>query len=318
VTRLALIGLGRWGTNIARTLQELPECRLEYVCDPTATAVGEAQILRDWHELLDKKLDGVLVATPGTTHFDIARPFIEQGIATFIEKPLTTKLAEAEQLQQVAHKHGTIVMVGHVHLYNLAWQRAKEVALEAGAIRQIMTEGMNNGPYRDDMSALWDWAPHDVALILDLVQAMPQAVQAWGFRPLNRALHDTVIFKLTFPNNLETLSLVSWLAPEKRKKVTIIGEKDAVVFDDTAEKKVILYQGMSPTIKDEAVTRQEPQLSYPEYVVEPPLQRELAAFIEAITTKAPPLANIDHGVEVIKIIAAAEHSLALDGKPINL
>lgn len=285
---LALIGVGRWGKNIQRTLENYPGVKL---------------VLADQDDL-----DGVLIATPGSTHAAIARPFIERSIATFIEKPLTTSVADALALQKAAQKSDALIMVGHVHLYNPAYVLTKQLTSEAGAIQQLHFEGMNNGPRRDDMSALWDWAPHDIAMALDMLGAHPLTIQAWGIESLRpgKNLYDTAFIKLTFPKNIIVTCHVSWLFPEKRKRLTVITGGDMIVFDDTAKQKVTLYQNKGA------------EISHPAYSPQPPLKRELDAFIASIKTKQPPLTDLNQGVKVVQIIAKAEESMKKEGRIIEL
>lgn len=130
---------------------------------------------------LASQVDAVVVATPGSTHAAVALPFIRQGVPTFIEKPMATSLSDASRLCRAVDKSGTTVFVGHIHLYNEAFLKMKELAKEAGKIRTVHFEGMNDGPIRDDMSVLWDWGPHGVSMILDLLGKKPTHVQGWGY-----------------------------------------------------------------------------------------------------------------------------------------
>ena len=302
--RLALIGTGRWGTNIARTLRTIPGCHL----------VGVET--RGWRKLLQSPdLDGVLIATPGSTHAAIALPFIEGGIATFIEKPLTTKLSDALRLERAARRSGALIFVGHVHLYNPAYLAAKNLAKRAGPIRYIVAEGMNNGPFRDDLSALWDWAPHDVALCVDLLRSVPRAVRAWSVRTLRPRTHldDFAVVECAFPKNIHSFLMESWLMPEKRKRLTIVGTRDTVVFDDTAEQKVTLFAGMGPRVRGKAVERREPRISYPTYASDPPLQIELKEFLASIRSSRKHLTNLTQAVDTIRVLEAAERSIERGG-----
>lgn len=305
---LALIGAGRWGANIRRTLEGLPRCRLKYV------------ETRDWRPLLRAPhLDGVLIATPGSTHAQIALPFLERGIATFIEKPLTTSLSDARALQRAAARSGALVFVGHVHLYNPAYAATKRAARRAGRLRFIFGEGMNNGPYRMDMSCLWDWAPHDLALALDLLRTKPVAVQAQAaslLRP-RRTLHDVGSVRVRFANGTEFCGVYSWLAPTKRKRLTIVGKIDTIVFDDTAEQKVAVYRGLGPRVRGRAVTRQEPAVEYPPYGSTPALTAELRAFLTCIRTGRLPRSDLDQGLATVRILDAAERSITSGGRWIS-
>lgn len=306
---LALIGAGRWGTNIRRTIERLPAARLVAVRT------------REWRDLLRRDdLDGVLIATPASTHAHIALPFIERGISTFIEKPLTVNLPDALRLQRVAARRRALVFVGHVHLYNPAYQTLKSLLPHLGRIRWVLGEGMNNGPFRDDISCLWDWAPHDLAMALDLFGETPTAVRASGttlLRPKTR-LHDVATLELRFPQGKRFLGVYSWLAPEKRKKLTVVGARDTIVFDDAAEHKVSLYERMGPTVRRGAVTRQEPRATHPPYADTPSLTAELSAFLAMIRTKRPPPSPLAQGLQTIEILDAAERSMAAGGREVQV
>lgn len=318
--RLALIGLGRWGSNIARTISVNSRCEVVVICDPHATneqieplfAGKKTPEIISSPEILHTRsdIDAVLIATPGSTHASTALPFIEKGLPVFIEKPLTTTLADAESLQAAAEKSGSLVFVGHIHLYNGAYQKVKELLPTLGDIRHLAFEGMNNGPYRSDMSALWDWAPHDIAMALDLLQTKPSEIKGWNFELLRpgKNLPDVAIAALTFPQNISVTLHINWISPEKRKKLTIIGEKSSLVFDDTAEKKITLYENMGPTVTEQTVERQEPAVSFPEYDKTSPLEKEMVAFLHMIEAKQPPLTSISQAVEVVRIIEGLERA----------
>lgn len=306
---LALIGAGRWGKNIERTLRELSGARLKYV------------ETRRWRSLLRARdVVGVLIATPASTHARIAIPFLERGIPAFIEKPLTSTLREARRLKRAANRSGALVFVGHVQLYNPAYAVAKRAARRAGRIRLLVGEGMNNGPFRDDISALWDWAPHDLAMALDLLGARPVAVRAMGaavLRPRTR-LDDLATIAVRFSNGTEFLGTYSWLSPVKRKRLTIVGSRDTIVFDDTSERKVAVYEGMGPTVSGGEVRRAEPRVTFPKYPTTPALDAELRAFVAMVRTKRRPRSDLAQGLATIRILDAAETSLRVRGAWVRL
>ncbi len=291
--KLVLVGLGKWGKNIKKTLEELPDFAGGFV---------EA-----------KEAEAVIVATPGSTHAEVALPFIKQGLPVFIEKPMTTSLRDALRLEKATRQHGgraSLVFVGHLHLYNPAFLKAKELVKKAGKIRYVSFEGMNWGPFRSDMSAMWDWAPHDIAMALELF-GKSTSIQAWGE-------YDWATLKLETPSQVSPLVRgrsrrgqnffitihVSSLSSEKRKKMMVAGEKYSVIFDDTADQKVSIYE--------------RGQVSYPSYEKTMPLTAELTAFIQMIKTKKKPKTDIQNGVEVVRILDAAERSMKKNGKPVKL
>lgn len=307
--RVAVIGTGRWGQKIIATLEKLTEATLLYI------------ETYNYQKLLTKKdIDAVIVATPGSTHAKIALPFIEQGLPVFIEKPMTTSLADAKRLEKAAQKSGSLVFVGHIYLYNPAYKKTKELVKKIGRIRYLYGEGSNNGPYRKDISAVWDWAPHDIAMMLDLVGGNPISVQAWGvsfLRPETK-LYDIGYLKLIFPDGVTGFIFNSWLFPEKRKRVTIVGEKNSVVFDDTAEQKITLYKNMGPVVKKKKgvaeILRKESKIIHPPYTGDMPLTLELKAFFQNIRLKEKPRTGIADGIAVVEVLEAAEKSIVQGGQ----
>lgn len=306
--RIAVIGKGRWGKNIIATLEKLPEAAIAYI------------ETKNYKKLLTKKdIDAVVIATPASTHTDIALPFIKQGFPVFIEKPMTASLADAKRLKAAAQKSGSLVFVGHIHIYNPAYKKAKELVKKIGRIRFLYGEGSNNGPYRNDVSAMWDWAPHDIAMMLDIIGSKPVSVQAWGISTLRpkTKLHDAAYIKLTFQDGIIGLIFNSWLFPEKRKRLTIVGEKSTIVFDDTAEQKIIFYKNMGPLLKKKKgaveVLRKEPEVIRPPCSGDSPLTLELKAFLNSIKTKEKPKTGINEGVAVVEVLEAAEKSIAQSG-----
>lgn len=311
--RIAVIGSGRWGKNIIRTLREDPRCVVAYI-----ETGGYKKLLKH------KDVDAVVVATPGSTHAQVALPFIKLGLPVFIEKPFTTSLVDAQKLLAAAKKSGSQLFVGHLHLYNSAYLKTKELSKKLGKIRFLYGEGSNNGPYRDDMSALWDWAPHDVVMMLDLVGNKPHTVKAWGvssLRPKSK-LHDVAAVELTFPGNIVGMIFNSWLFPEKRKKLTVVGTKSSIVYDDTAAQKVTLFEGMGPLVEKKGkvtlVTKQDPAVSYPTYAPDLSLTAELAAFVRMVKTKKHPKTDGAQGLAVVEVLDAAECSIRSGGRPVRI
>lgn len=306
--RIAVIGEGRWGKNIIKTLGSMPECTVAYT------------VTRDYKKLLKQTdIDAIVVATPPSTHANIALPFIKRGLPVFIEKPLTASAADAEKLLAASREHRASVFVGHIHLYNPAYAVAKKEIARAGKLRMLIGEGGSNGPFRDDYSAMWDWAPHDLSMMLDIA-GMPTAVQAWGealTRPKSR-LHDFTLMRLLFPGGAVGVIHSSKISPEKRRKFTAVGAKHSVIYDDTAEKKVTVFRNAGPTVSKKKVTANQPELSHPEYESASPLALELEVFVRMVKTKKKPLSSLESGVQVVHILEAAEQSIAAGGKIVKI
>ena len=291
--RLAVVGAGRWGSVVARVLGTIPQCELAY------------QVTREWRELLAKDdIDGIIIATPPSTHAAIGLPFIRKGVPVFIEKPLTLDMKDARALAAAAKKSRSAVFVGHIHLFNPAYVAAKKLAKNT---RLVLSENAGPGPHRPDYSAMWDYGSHGVYLLLDVVGMMPKKVSALAsttLRPKTK-LWDSAHLKLEFKNGVVGYILCSSLSPQKRSRLTMVGEKRTVVYDDILpEQKVTLYENGGAT--------------NPPYTPAQPLTRELEAFITTIQKKSKPSAGILEGLAVVRVLEAAERSIRAGGKAVNI
>jgi len=307
---LALIGAGKWGAILRKNIENMSSATLAY------------QASRQWRELLAKEdIDGVIIATPPSTHAEIALAWIAKGIPVFIEKPMALSSRDAKQIVASAKEYDVPVQVGHVHLYNSAFQKAKEISRDVGAIRFLIGEGSNNGPYREDYSALWDWASHDISVMLSVMGEMPRQVSAWGAsstRP-GTTLWDSAHLSLTFPSGTIGYITSSWLHPVKKNRLTIIGEESSIIYDDVlTENKVTLYEHMGPQVEGTTITLQEPAISYPSYEVGAPVMRELEAFIDTIQNKTLPVSDAVLGAQVVLILEKVEESILKSGLPVSL
>lgn len=304
MTRLALYGSGRWGSAILRTLERMAD-------------VTVAVVARDQRPPAD--IDGVIIATPISTHARLARPFIERGIPVYIEKPVTGSVEDARQLLAAAERADSLVHVGHIHLHNPAFVRARELAAGLGRIRYLYFEGTNNGPARKDASVLWDWLPHPLSMALSLLGATPCSAQAWGIcslRPQDATLCDVAMSKYEFDSGATLLCTVNWLAPEKRTALSVVGEKSSLVYTDTAAHSIALYEGMGPSVDGDNVYHHAPAITYPEYVKAAPLERELSAFITAIEHGSRDRSQLAFAVTIVELIAAAEQSMTRGGQTV--
>lgn len=289
--KVALIGVGRWGKNIRRTLGEVDGVE-------TVAFNRNAPLPR----MVKKRgIEAVIVATPASTHAQVALPYLKADLPVFIEKPLAASLKDA---REIARAGQNTVMVGHIHLYNPAFVKAKETAEKIGPVRYIRFEGMNNGPVREDVPAWWDWGPHGVSLITDVLGENPSHVQAWSFlKPASgRKLEGAAEVRLLFPGGAEGQLSVNWHWPEKRVRLTVTGAEGTVVWDDTADRKVTWHH--------------HGRARHPRYSRQPPLKLELLDFIRMAKGKVRPRAGLEEGLQTVKILDAAERSIALGGRAV--
>lgn len=328
--KLALIGLGRWGKHIQRTLKGINGVEVvaydrnppQPSFDPTSPQGYAGRGRGD--------IAGALIATPGSTHAEIALPFIRQGLPVFIEKPMATSLKHAQRLAVAAKKSGSQLFTGHIHLYNPAYLKLKALLPRIGTVQAIHFEGLAPGPVREDMSVLWDWGPHGVSLMLDLLGKLPKEVQGWGpaYAPASaqgfggrskasagetRTFGHTAMAKLLFAREVTTTMHVSWVSPEKRVKLTVIGAKGALILDDTQPSH---EASAGKLVAGKLVFYAGEKVSYPRYSAALPLTEELKAFIRMIKTGEEPKTGAQSGLDVVRVLEAIDRSIQLDGKKV--
>jgi UDP-N-acetylglucosamine 3-dehydrogenase len=277
VTRLGLIGRGSWGRNIERTLLSFRDVSLVVV---------------ERGEPPRRDLDGILVATPSETHADVALPYIEAGIATFIEKPMVTSVADAHRIQEAAIGSRGAVFVGHIQRYNPAFLVLLELLPAIGGIRYVLCEDANSRP-RINCSVLWDWLPHDLSMAHAIFGVDPISVQAW---PLTASSTCQAAVSRSRYGEVSLISTVSWLSPIRSQRLTITAERGTLIFDDKAKRKLVLYDLDGNT-------------SYPGYDDELPLTRELRAFLKFARSECSDQSHVALGTSIARTIAAAEESI---------
>ena len=275
--RVRLVGRGRWGRTIERTLLAFPGV--------TLTVVGRGAVP-------SQDLDAVIVATPGASHADVALPYIERRIPTFIEKPMAASLADAERIAAAARLSGTLVFVGHIHLYNPAFTALLELLPTLGGIRYVLCEGMNDAP-ASTASVLWEWLPHHLSMGRAILAGEPSSVEAWSLSGPDAP--QAVISRFLF-GKTPLVSVASWLSPGKRRQLTVSCERGTAVFDDAAERKLVLHGA-------------DGAISHPPYAAERPLTLELAAFLDAARRGETDRDHIAESTAIVRQIAGAERAL---------
>lgn len=308
---VAVIGAGQWGQNLVRTLHALGA--LAAVAD-TSPGLRAALALRypnlalyaDYRSLLDSQIQAVAIATPAQTHYEIARAAIEAGKDVFVEKPMTLSATDAEALAALAAAHERILMVGHLLLYQPAVQWIKS-HLESGllgTVRSLHQERLNLGRARAFENVLWSFGVHDVAVLLYLVGTGPTRLDVTGQRVLQNGIEDDVYLHLTFASGIQAHLHVSWLWPEKRRRLAVVGSKGMLIYDE-ADQTVTLHQksiGQDLTISDkgsEVVYRGSGE----------PLRLELEHFLDCMHRRMPPRSDGTTGVAVIRVLEEASRRL---------
>lgn len=321
---ISLIGYGRWGRNIARNLAELGA--LAGICesDPgrrQAACAAHPQVAVHGDLTAIAKEHAVAIAAPAAEHARLTRLFLERGHHVFVEKPLALQLADGQLLVDLARERGLVLMVGHLLHYHpavLALQRLLDAGV-LGRLRYLYSNRLNLGRFRSEENSLWSFAPHDIALLLRFVGSVPRRVSANGGYFLHPRVADTTVTVLDWDSGIQAHIYVSWLHPFKEQRLVVVGEDAMAVFDDQAgPNKLVLYRhGVTWREGVPEPVRAEPE-PVPVAAGEP-LRNEMQAFLDAIADPTrPPYSDGPEGVRVLRVLDAAERSLANDGAPVVL
>ncbi len=318
--RIGLFGLGAWGKNHLRVLTELEDLRS--VFDPDAAASGRAPFeLRAPSVdavLGDPGVEAVVIATPATTHEDLARRALSAGKDVFVEKPLTLDPDGGRELVELADRLGRVLMVGHVMVYHPAILALREILQrgELGQPRYIYSNRLNLGTVRETENILWSFAPHDFAVLLYLLGQSPTKIQAIGSSYLKPGRADVTVTHLDFARGVRAHIFVSWLNPTREHRLVVTGDRRMAVFvDDGKDGRLEIFDVGVDLVGDRAVHRRnagEP-VRLP---AQEPLRLQMAHFLECIDRREEPLTGGRHGLEVVRLLSAADESLQQGGVPV--
>ncbi|MFN8558309.1 MAG: Gfo/Idh/MocA family oxidoreductase [Dehalococcoidia bacterium] len=328
---VAVVGCGYWGPNLIRNFFDTPGCRVASVCDmsaPRLEAVRKrhpsVQVTTRFDEVLaDPTVDAVAIATPVHTHADLAKRALLAGKHVLVEKPMTTTSAEAEQLVEIADRRGLVLMVDHTFVYTGAIRRIKQMvdSGEIGRLYYYDSVRVNLGLVQHDVSVIWDLAAHDFSIMDYVLGARPRAVSAVGATHLPGGLADVAYLTVHFDGNLIAHFHVNWLSPVKVRQVLIGGDRRMVLYDDIqATEKIKVYDRGVHWNDDPNEARREALVAYRSGDMYAPvldqteaLRTECAHFVDSILTGATPATDGVAGLRVVKLLEAAERSLARQG-----
>ncbi len=322
---IAVVGAGFWGKNLVRNFHELGA--LHSICD-TDAAVGdahrqkyaEAAVVPDVESVLaDSAVQAVVLATPAATHFDLARRALEAGKDVFVEKPLAISVADGEKLVALARAKARILMVGHILRYHPAVLRLQELIRdgELGHLRYLYSNRLNIGKIRTEENILWSFAPHDLSVMLALLNEMPARVACQGGAYLSHDVSDVTVSQFVFPSGVRAHIFVSWLHPFKEQRLVVVGSEKMAVFDDTAEHKLVLYPH-KVAWKNRVPTAVKADAERIALDATEPLKAECEHFLECLKSRRPPRTDGEEGLRVLAILDACQRSLQGDGKSIAL
>ena len=325
---LAQLGCGYWGPNLLRNFSALKNCSVKYVVDASAerrafvaTNFPQSRAIADTQTVwADPEIAAVIIATPAGTHFELAMNALRAGKHIFVEKPMATKVAEVDEMAQLAGQNSLVAMVGHTFVYNAAVRYVRNLIMtgELGEIRYIYSQRLNLGRIRSDIDALWNFAPHDISIIQYwLGDPAPISVSRRGMAYMQEGIDDVVFLSLTYPKKIMANIHVSWLDPQKVRKMIVVGSKKMVVYDDVADDKIAIYdKGIDHrAVLGENMDFDVPiplEFSYrsgdilmPQVKFVEPLRVEAEHFIDCIRNHTTPLTGLAHARTVVSILEQA-------------
>jgi predicted dehydrogenase len=331
--KVGVLGVGYWGPNLVRNFVEHEGAEVAYVCDRDQAALDRVTRRFPWLRtttaydvvLGDSEVDAIAIATPVSTHGFLARNALRAGKHVLVEKPLAASAAEALDLIELARRRHLVLMPGHTFLYSPPVNLVREYIAsgELGEIFFISTSRVNLGLHQPDVSVAWDLAPHDFSILRYWLAERPTTVNAISRCCIIPSVPDIAFVNLGFPSGTIAHVELSWLAPSKLRRTTVVGSRKMVVYDDTSTEPVRLF--------DSGAALRDPQ-SFGEYRmtyrtgsiisprVEPvePLLMEVGDFVQSVRTGCAPRSNAELGLDVVLTIEAVERSLAAGGGPIDV
>ena len=320
--KLAAVGLGYWGPNLARNLDELEGADLTWICDRDEGRLGrygarfpDARKTASFEEVLaDDDVDAVAIATPVVTHFELTREALLAGKHVFVEKPLALSSALGEQLVALAEERALVLMPGHLLLYHPGVAKLKDLvdSEELGRLLYVYGNRQNLGQFRKDENALWSLGAHDLSVILHFVGEEPVEAWARGESFLNPGVEDVVFCYLRFPSGVVAHKHLSWLDPHKMRRMTVVGDKKMAVFDDMEpERKVTVYDKgpeQRPDTWGEWQARSG-DISIPKVANDEPLRLECEHFLGLLRGEGDRNAAARDGLAVVRALEQLQSAL---------
>ncbi|MBN1755899.1 Gfo/Idh/MocA family oxidoreductase [bacterium] len=330
--KLGQVGLGAWGKNLFRTFLSLGQVKMVMACDNDPETLNkfserypDIKFSSDWKDLLKEDIQAVVVACDPAHHFEVARAAMENGKDLFVEKPITLTSEKAERLVELARNKRRILMVGHIMVYHPATRYLKGF-IDQGGIGKVYyfySTRVNLGKVRSVENALWSFTPHDLSMILYLCDKKPVRVSATGAAYIQEKIEDVSFLTIFFEDGVIANIHTSWLDPHKLRRLTIVGDKKMVNFDDTqpSEKIRIYDKGVDKLDYEtfgEYLALRTGDIFVPKIEAVEPLQTECAHFIHCVSKREQPDTDGKNGLTVVKILEAAQISMDRNGMPIEL
>lgn len=331
--KIGAIGCGYWGPNLIRNFVELPDSKLIAIADLNEERLIHLQtrypqikhVTQNYKDLFKLGLDAIVIATPPSTHYQIAVDCLENGLHVLIEKPITLRSKRARKLQKLAKQYGRVLMVGHTFEYNPAVRMLKEMIDngELGEIYYIDAVRASLGLFQTKANVVWDLAPHDISILRYILNADPESISVQAVSCVQAGIKDVAYATLQFPNELLAHIRVSWLDPRKTRRITVVGSKKMVIYDDVESlEKIKVYEKGVKAIRH-TDTYGEFTFAYhygdiviPYLRLEEPLRVQCQHFLDCIREGKRPQTDGENGLQVVRVLEAAQYSMDHEGQKV--
>jgi UDP-2-acetamido-3-amino-2,3-dideoxy-glucuronate N-acetyltransferase len=315
-TSVAVVGVGYWGKNLVRNFWDMGV--LGALCDASPSVEANygqkyagVKFYRDYKEVLsDSSITAVALATPAVAHYEMAKAALEAGKDVLVEKPLAVDVKHGEDLVRVADKCGKILMVGHILRYHPAILKLQQLIRDGdlGRINYLYSNRLNIGKIRTEENILWSFAPHDISVMLSLLNEMPSQVSCRGGGYLSHDVLDVTLSHFDFPSGVQAHIFVSWLHPVKEQKLVVVGSDKMAVFDDTADHKLVLYSHKVEW-RNRIPTAVKADAEIVELEDREPLRAECQHFLDCVVSRTSPVSDGAEGLRVLRVLDACQRAL---------
>lgn len=320
---IAVIGTGYWGKNLVRNFSELGALGL--ICDANKETLTELKTkfnvagVTDFAEVLANPIiQGVVIATPAVTHFDLVMQCLAAGKDVFVEKPLALNLQDAINIKSAVNQSNQILMVGHLLEYHPALVKLRQIVREGkiGKIQYIYSNRLSFGKIRTEENVLWSFAPHDICMILGFMEHLPHSVQAFGSANVTE-VEDFSMINLEFGENKKAHIFTSWLHPFKEHRLVVVGDAGTLVFDDVSQDAKLVLYDQEIKISDGIPILAKKYQTTIAIEQNEPLKLECQHFLDCIQTRETPITDVENGINVLTVLQAAQISLQSKSKIID-
>lgn len=336
-TGIAVIGCGYWGANYVRVFGELPDSSVLVVCDERPNRLDEVRrrfpgldLTTEVDEALEfPGVEAVVISTPAQSHYELGKRALRAGKHLLVEKPLTTKVAHADELIELSHQEQRVLLVGHTFLYNPGVQKVKQYLVESilGRLYYLYARHTSLGPIRNDVNAVWDLAPHAIAIFNYLLARKPEWVSAVGARVLGNGLEDVGFISLGYDDDVVGHVHVSWADPHKVREVVVVGSDKRVAFNDLdpLERVRVFDKGIKLASSEEPSTfgeyhfqLRDGDITSPALPATEPLKHVCGHFLHALRRGEAPLTDGRQGRDIVAIMEAIGMSVVQNGVPVEV